>query len=106
MIYNNIWPEEKLLKGSILYILELSLIYLYKFGLLTNPNNNLLFLTPNSHSDNIFVSLLLATSSSLGIKPIGHTILMAIVVSIVRYIIRIVSCVKNFRIVSAYHKRS
>ena len=78
MIYNNIWPEEKLLKGSILYISELSLIYQYKFCLLTNPNNNLLFLTPNSHSHNIFVSLLSATNSSLGIKPIEHTILIAI----------------------------
>ena len=78
MIYNNIWPEEKLLKGSILYILELSLIYLYKFYLLTEPNNNPLFLTPNSHGQNIFVSLLSATNSSQGIKPIERTILIAI----------------------------
>ena len=69
-------------KISILYISELSLIYLYKFCLLTNPNNNLPFLTPNSHSHNIFVSLFSVTNSFLGIKPIKHTILIAIIGSI------------------------
>ena len=78
MIYNNIWPEGKLLKGSILYISELSLIYLYKICLLTKPNNDPQFLTPNSHSHNIFVSLLSVTNSSLGIKPIEHTIFITI----------------------------
>ena len=77
MTYNSIWSEENLLKIFILYISELSLIYLC---LLTKPNNNPLFLIPNSnsHSQNVFVFLLSVTNSSPGIKPVKHTLHIAI----------------------------
>ena len=77
MTYNSIWSEKNLLKIFILYISELSLIYLC---LLTKPNNNPLFLIPNSnsHSQNVFVFLLSVTNSSPGIKPIKHTLHIAI----------------------------
>ena len=77
MTYNSIWSEENLLKIFISYISELSLIYLC---LLTKPNNNPLFLIPNSnsHSQNVFVFLLSVTNSSPGIKPVKHTLHIAI----------------------------